>query len=90
MYKPLLRIILISIILLFSRRKAALIVCVCKQVSESELAQAMSEGHRSLDALSQCLGVGTGCGSCVDYAEELLQDSGTRAGPPVNALSSPA
>ncbi len=53
-----------------------MIVCVCHRVSEADIREAVREGDRCLDALGRRLGVGTGCGSCLDYARDLIDESG--------------
>ncbi len=52
-----------------------MIVCVCKCISDREVRDAVRNGHDSVDALGACLGVGTGCGSCVEFAGELIDES---------------
>jgi bacterioferritin-associated ferredoxin len=47
-------------------------VCYCRNVSDARIREARAEGHRDLDALSRCLGVGTGCGRCRDYIRDLI------------------
>ena len=66
-----------------------MIVCICNQVSESRVRQAVTEGHQTVEALSSCLGVGTGCGCCLDYTRELL-DSDNAAAEFDDALPVPA
>lgn len=67
-----------------------MIVCVCKQVSESQVREALNEGHASVEALRRCLGVGTGCGACLDYTEELVADRQHCCVGPDAALALPA
>lgn len=47
-------------------------VCVCKAVKDGEIRAAVKDGHTSLEALADKLGVGTGCGCCREYAEALI------------------
>lgn len=57
-------------------------VCVCKAVEDGEIRVAVKDGHASLEALADKLGVGTGCGCCREYAEALIEElapSGTAA-----------
>lgn len=43
-----------------------MVVCICKAVSDRDVARAISEGARSVDEVAQCTGAGTGCGACRD------------------------
>lgn len=49
------------------------LVCTCMGVMHSEIVQAIKDGHTSFDALSDLLMVGTGCTSCIDLVEEILE-----------------
>lgn len=51
-----------------------MIVCVCNNISDREIAQAVELGATSMDALRADLGVATCCGNCADCAHELLQE----------------
>ena len=48
-------------------------VCICKQVTESKLLEAIKAGHRDVDALGAELGLGTQCGSCRNFTRELIE-----------------
>ena len=48
-------------------------VCLCKGISDKEIRRAVSEGHGSLAALRQELGVATQCGKCARCAREVLR-----------------
>lgn len=48
-----------------------MIVCSCRNINESTISNAVGSGARSLNDLSD-LGVGSCCGSCVDYARMVL------------------
>ncbi len=50
-------------------------VCLCKGVSDKEIHQAVSEGHCTLSALRQELGVATQCGKCARCAREVLHEA---------------
>jgi bacterioferritin-associated ferredoxin len=55
-----------------------MIICVCQNVSERDIARAMAGGCRSFAALQESLEVATCCGSCECAAREMLaqhQDS---------------
>ncbi len=49
-----------------------MIVCFCRGIRDEDLERAIADGACSLDALEDRLALGTGCGSCVDYAEARL------------------
>lgn len=43
-----------------------MIVCVCKAISDREVARAVAGGARSVEDIARCTGAGTECGSCRD------------------------
>ena len=47
-------------------------VCLCQAVRDSEVQAALKEGCRSLDALTDQLGVGAGCGGCREHVQSLI------------------
>ena len=50
----------------------AMIVCICKAVSDKRIRNAVGEGVSSLRELSRELGIGTCCGKCVPQAREVM------------------
>lgn len=48
-------------------------VCICKQVTESKILEAVQAGHQDVDALGAELGLGTQCGSCRNFTRELIE-----------------
>jgi len=48
------------------------LVCTCMGVMYSEIKSAVENGSKSFDSLSDKLGVGTGCSSCVAEVEAIL------------------
>ncbi len=48
-------------------------VCICKQVTESKILEAVKAGHRDVDALGAELGLGTKCGTCRNFTRELIE-----------------
>lgn len=57
-----------------------MIVCVCNNISDREIRQAVDLGLTSMADLHKELGVGTCCGKCVSYAREVMHehlDAGT-------------
>ena len=51
-----------------------MIVCVCNNISDREVRQAIELGITSMDELRNDLGVATCCGQCLDYAQEILTE----------------
>jgi len=47
-------------------------VCICKQITDEQIAEAVEDGHTSLDALHDQLGVGSNCGSCRNFTRSLI------------------
>ena len=45
----------------------AMIICVCKNVNSRQLRECLQRGM-SLDDISREMGLGTGCGRCLEYA----------------------
>lgn len=48
------------------------LVCTCMGVMYSEIVSAISAGCTDFNSLSNTLGVGTGCNSCVPEVHEIL------------------
>jgi bacterioferritin-associated ferredoxin len=51
-----------------------MIVCVCNNISDREIRQAVEMGLTSMSDLYKELGVGTCCGKCVSYAREVMNE----------------
>ncbi|QJE00334.1 bacterioferritin-associated ferredoxin [Massilia forsythiae] len=51
-----------------------MIVCVCNNISDREIRQAVDLGLTSMADLYKELGVGTCCGKCVSYAREVMHE----------------
>ena len=49
-----------------------MIVCICKRVTERQLAEAIAEGASSVKALSRQTGCGSQCGRCIPTVREML------------------
>ena len=72
-----------------------MIVCVCHRVSDRDITREAHAGCTSFDQLQDELLVGTGCGACVECAQEVFQSancSGRRCdirqvGAPIEALA---
>lgn len=52
-------------------------VCICNAVKESQIKQAISEGHNDLEALQLELDVATCCGGCQPMIEAYLEEYAT-------------
>ena len=52
-------------------------VCICNGVTESDIDEAVRDGARSLDCLTERLGVASCCGQCEEYAIARLDASAT-------------
>ena len=57
-------------------------VCLCNEVTDRQIRDAVARGARRLEDLSRELGVATGCGSCACLASDLLGDTPSGAGCP--------
>jgi bacterioferritin-associated ferredoxin len=51
-----------------------MIVCVCNNISDREIRQAVDLGISSMPELHRELGVGACCGKCVSYARTVLNE----------------
>lgn len=48
-------------------------VCICNNVTEKDIHDAVRAGARTLDCLADSLAVSTCCGQCAYYADQCLQ-----------------
>ena len=51
-----------------------MIVCVCNNISDREIRQAVDLGLSTMSELRRDLGVATCCGKCHSCAKEVLQE----------------
>ena len=60
-----------------------MIVCICQNVSDKAIRQALEDGAGSMQEIRSQLGVGSCCGKCNAFAKTLvrahLEDSGCQA-----------
>jgi len=49
-------------------------VCICKQITDKEVEAAIADGHTDLDSLIGHLGLGTNCGSCRGYTDQIIAE----------------
>ena len=50
-------------------------VCICTGVTERDIAEAIDNGAQTLSDLQQELGATTGCGTCMEFTQDLLDQS---------------
>ncbi|MBV1787317.1 (2Fe-2S)-binding protein [Marinobacterium sp. D7] len=48
-------------------------VCICNNITERDVKQAIDEGARSVRDLNRELGVGSECGKCTCTAREMIK-----------------
>ncbi|BAW97554.1 glycoprotein 64 [[Synechococcus] sp. NIES-970] len=48
-------------------------VCLCRGITEKQIRQVMEQQNCSMKELSAVMGVGMDCGTCIEYAAQLLQ-----------------
>lgn len=49
-------------------------VCFCAGVNENEIQRAISTGLTDVNSLADELGVGTGCGCCREFVQDILDE----------------
>lgn len=57
-----------------TRQGTSMIVCVCNNISDREIRQAVDLGLSSMAELRRDLGVATCCGKCVGCAKQVLNE----------------
>ena len=65
-------------------------VCFCKAVTDKEIRRAVANGADNLYELRESLGVASGCGSCADHAQEILDNAQARYSGPTLYVPSAA
>ncbi len=50
-------------------------VCVCKAISDKDIKSAIYAGAEDLDSIQDALGAGTGCGTCHDFTQQLIDET---------------
>ena len=48
-------------------------ICICNNVTEKDIREAVDAGARTMDCLSESLAVSTCCGQCACAADECLK-----------------
>ena len=49
-------------------------VCLCTAVTDTEIREAANNGTHDLDGLIDTLGIGTGCGTCRETAQAIIDE----------------
>ena len=65
-------------------------VCLCHSVTDKQIRKAASRGVDNLYELREELGVASGCGSCADMAEAILDEANAGSAGPQIYVPSPA
>lgn len=47
-------------------------VCLCSDLTEDDVREAIRDGHDTVEALQDEINVATGCASCLGYVRKLL------------------
>ena len=50
-------------------------ICICNAITERQLRECARSGACSVDQLKSELGVGAGCGRCLECATDLLRET---------------
>lgn len=51
-----------------------MIVCICHNVSDRRIRQAVEDGVITMPQLRDCLQIGTCCGKCHPHAKQVLRE----------------
>ena len=62
-------------------------VCLCNGITERSIRDAAAAGARSVDDLGAMTGCGSGCGSCVELAQQILDETRSALPLPVYAVA---
>ena len=50
-------------------------VCICKAVSDQDIKNAVLNGAEDLATIQAHLGAATGCGKCIEYTEQVINET---------------
>ncbi len=50
-----------------------MIICICKNVNSRQLKECLARGM-SLEDISEEMGLGTGCGNCLEFACHMIEN----------------
>ena len=65
-------------------------VCVCNGVTDHQVREVAAAGCRTLAELTMRTGCGAACGSCVEMAQQLLEEAHPLRELPLQVLSNAA
>lgn len=54
-------------------------VCLCKNITDTDIREAVEQGANSFGEVSKRLGVATVCGSCASVAREVIESTSLNA-----------
>ena len=54
-------------------------ICICKAITDEDIKNAVNDGAQDLAAVQSQLGVSTGCGTCLEHAEEVIDQALTES-----------
>ncbi|MEB0139231.1 MULTISPECIES: (2Fe-2S)-binding protein [unclassified Undibacterium] len=63
-----------------------MIVCVCNNISERQIASACAAGHTTMADLRHHLQVGTCCGKCAGCARKVLRECNENSALPAHVI----
>jgi len=61
--------LILRIVLIYNE---PMIICVCKNVNSRQLRECLQRGM-TIDDISEEMGLGTGCGCCLEYATHMVE-----------------
>jgi len=47
-------------------------VCICKAITDADIREAAETGAADIERLTETLGIGGGCGTCLEMAEAII------------------
>lgn len=65
-------------------------VCICQSVTDKQIRRAAAGGVDNVYELREELGVASGCGSCFDHAQSILDETNASRARPALYVPSPA
>ena len=63
-----------------------MLVCVCKAVSDRDVAKAIADGAESVDDVTRCTRAGSGCGACRESIQDAIDMAHGRVDKPLIIL----
>jgi len=61
-------------IMIVIQQEPSLYICICNAITERQVRDCARSGANSVDQLASELGVGAGCGRCLECAHDLLRE----------------